>query len=383
MKYKHPTAFSRFNRITAAVVLAAAIFAVPVFAEGTFTDVPSEYWGAPYIQAAAESGIIDGYAVGSSGEFIFKPENLVSKQESATMIYRTLAKAGLLKEDADLSLDYAQILKACSIADWAGRYAAYGFKYAYLEQADFAASTKTLKGGAVNAPRQTIAAWCAKAMGYELSAVSMLPYGDALKVSPAMIPYVDALYRAGIMTGDTKGNLNPLDGIKRVEFAAICTRLLDSARENAGTAQSARKLAGSLIIASGKVTDINLTDRTLLITDSEGRTSRLQIASDALIMLDGAEAAFADLSTLWNKYSSVSCIMGAGRQVLVQTKALVQTGIIDSISSEDDYAVLTIKMAGGARIKYCYDDQTIMESTVKENGEITFIADGAYLLEIK
>lgn len=383
MKYKHPTATSRFNRIITAVILTAAVFIAPVWAEGSFTDVAPDYWGAPYIEAAAEAGIIDGYAAGSTGTFIFKPENMVSKQESTAMIYRTLVKAGLLKEDVDLSLDYADILRASSIDSWAGRYAAYGFKYAYLAQADFAASTKTLKGGAVNAPRQTIAAWCAKAMGYELSAVSILPYGDALKVSPEMIPYVDALYRAGIMTGDTKGNLNPSDGIKRAEFAAICTRLLDSAQERAGTAQSARKLEDSLIIAGGTVTDINTTDRTLLIKDLEGKTSRIQISSDAVIMLDGAEAAFSDLASLWNKYSSVSCILGAGRQVLVQTKALVQTGIIDSISSEDDYAVLTISMAGGARVKYCYDDQTILESTVKENAEISFIADGAYLLEIK
>ncbi len=383
MKCKHPAAIGRFNRITAAVIITAGLFAAPIWAETNFTDVDPGYWGADYIQAAAEAGIIDGYPSANTGTFVFKPENMVSKQESATMIYRTLANAGLLNEDTDLSAEYTDILKVCSIDSWAGRYAAYGFKYSYLTQADFAASTKTLKGGAVNAPRQTIAAWSAKAMGYELSPLSILPYADAAAVSAEMIPYVDALYRAGIMTGDTKGNLNPSAGIKRVEFAAICTRLLAWAEETGDTTQAARKLADSLIIISGTVTDINVSAQTLLIKNDDGQTSRIQIASDSEIILDGAEAEFSDLSVLWNRYSSVSCIMGAGGQVLVQTSALVQTGIIDSISYEDDYAVLAIDMAGGARVKYCYDDSTVSENAIKENDEITFIADGAYLLETK
>src|SRR5665647_1385792 len=267
MKSKHPMAFCRFNRIIAAVILPALFFAAPMWAQANFSDVDAAYWGAPYIEAAASAGIIDGYAVGTTGTYIFKPESMVSKQESVTMLYRTLSKAGRLKEDTDLSIDYAQSLKDSNIDSWASRYAAYGFKYSILTQADFAATTKTLKGGAVNAPRQLVAAWCSKAMEYELSPISVLPYQDAANVSADMIPYVDALYRNGIMTGDTKGNLNPQDGIKRVEFATVCTRLLAYAQGIGDATQVARKLADSLIVMSGTVMDINLDTRTLVIKD--------------------------------------------------------------------------------------------------------------------
>lgn len=224
------TAFCRLKSISLAILLTIALFSVPVFAEGSFTDVAPTYWGAAYIEAAVEAGIIKGYAIGETGSFSFKPENMVSKQESLAMLYRTLAKAALLKEDIDLTADYAAIISRCSIADWAGMYAAYGFKYGFISEMDFAASTKTLKGGGVNAQRQTIAMWSAKAMGYELSPVSILPYADSKDVAVDAIPYVDALYRNDIMMGDTQKAFHPTDGVKRSEFAAICTRLVASAK---------------------------------------------------------------------------------------------------------------------------------------------------------
>ena len=381
MQSRQSTILCRLKKVIVAIFFVVALFTVPVWGEGSFTDVAPGYWGAPYIEAAVSEGIIKGYAVGETGTFQFKPENMVSKQESLTMLYRTLSKAGLLREDTDLSPEYASVLNRCSIADWAKMYGAYGFKYGYLSEADFSASTKTLKGGALNAPRQTIASWSAKAMGYELAPVRILPYKDAGAVSADAFPYIDALYRHEIMKGDTLRAFHPNDGIKRSEFAAICTRLLASARESGRDVQAARTFEDSFIIDSGTMTDINVSDRTFLINTLEGDVHRVQLASDATIFLDGLPVSFSDLSALSDQYASVSCLMGVGKQVLIQTNARILSGTVDRISFEDDYAVVSILNENGVLIKYCYNDDTVMENIIAGGRVISFIADGVYLLE--
>ncbi|NCB43021.1 MAG: S-layer homology domain-containing protein [Clostridia bacterium] len=383
MQSKQSTILCRLKKLMLAIVFMIAFFTVSVWGEGLFTDVASGYWGAPYIESAVNEGIIKGYAISGTDTFVFKPENMVSKQESLAMLYRTLDKAGLLKEVTDLSLDYLPVLTRSNIADWAGLYAAYGFKYSYITETDFTASTATLKGGAVNAPRQMVAAWSAKAMNYELSPVSILPYADALDVDASEIPYVDALYRNNIMRGDTEKNFHAKDGIKRSEFAAICTRLLTSARESGSDVQAARKFEDSYIIDSGTVKDINVSQRTLLMMTVDGSTHRVRISSDAMIILNGQEVSFSELSVLWNKYASVSCLMGAGKQVLIQTSVQVLSGTVEKLSFEDDYAVLTLLHEDGKRIQYCYNDDTAMENVIAQGRLISFIADGVYLLETR
>jgi len=383
MQSKQSAILCRLKKVMLAIFFVITFFTVSIWGESLFADVASGYWGAPYIESAVSEGIIKGYAVDATGTFVFKPENMVSKQESLAMLYRTLDKAGLLKEATDLSLNYAPVLTRCSIADWAGLYAAYGFHYGVVAEADFAASTKTLKGGGVNAPRQMVAAWSAKAMNYELSSVSILPYGDAMDVDAAVIPYVDALYRNNIMRGDTAKSFHAKDGVKRSEFAAICTRLLISARESGNDVQAARKFEESYIIDSGTVKDINVTERTLLLLTVGGDSHRVQISSDAMIILNGQEVSFAALSVLWNKYTSISCLMGAGKQVLIQTDVQVLSGTVEKLSFEDDYAVLTLLKEDGNRIQYCYNDETAMEHVIAQGRVISFIADGVYLLETR
>jgi hypothetical protein len=75
--------------------------------------------------------------------------------------------------------------------------------------------------------------------------------------------------------------------------------------------------------------------------------------------------------------------MGAGKQVLIQTKAQVLSGTVDRISFEDDYAVVSIEQENGPLIKYCYNDDTARENLIAKGRAISFIADGVYLLETK
>jgi hypothetical protein len=378
MQKKPNTALVRLQRRMQAAIVLTLAMALSAYAQTGFTDVADAYWGAPYIQTAADAGIINGYPTETEGMFRFAPENPVSKQESLAMIYRTLESGGLLRDDQDLSSNYAPQLAAGGIAAWASPYAAYGFRYEYVTAADLQPA-----GGAALAPRQLIAAWAAKAMGYELAAAAALPYGDGTIISDGAFVYADALYRNQIMTGDNKGNLNPTDGIRRVEFAAVCTRLLDDAERMVQSPQAARKLEESLILHSGTVKSVQPGVRRFLLQKADGAVWTVQLSSETAILVDGQEVSISALTALENRFISVSCLMGAGRQVLIETGVRVQTGRIESLSSEDDYGVLALSSENGTLVRLCYDDETQSDVTLREGIDVSLIADGAYILEIK
>jgi hypothetical protein len=378
MKKKHNATLGRPQRRMWVAVVLTLSMSLSAFAQTGFLDVEEAYWGAPYILTAAEAGIINGYPTQEDGVFRFDPENPVSKQESLAMIYRTLQSAGLLQEETDLAGSFAQQLNAAGVAEWARLYAAYGFRYEYVTAGDFLNA-----GGATLAPRQLIATWAAKAMNYETASVAALPYADGAKISDEAFVYTDALYRNQIMTGDNKGNLNPLDGIRRVEFAAVCTRLLEDAERMAQTPQAARKLQDSLILHSGTVKSVQASSRRLQLQTADGSIQSVRLSPDATVLMDGREVSASDLAALENKFVSISCLMGAGRQVLIDTGVRVQKGWIESLSSEDDYGVLTLSTEDGMLIRYCYDDETLADVTIRRGIDVSLIADGAYVLEIK
>ena len=51
----------------------------------TFSDVPQDHWAFPYVETAAENGIVKGI-----GEGLFAPERNITRAEIATMIARAL-----------------------------------------------------------------------------------------------------------------------------------------------------------------------------------------------------------------------------------------------------------------------------------------------------
>lgn len=84
--------------------------------EGGFTDISGGEWYAPYVQAAARAGFVNGYADGS-----FRPGGAVTREESAKMLILAL---GGQTEGADGAL--AQFADGGEVSGWA---------LAYMEQA--------------------------------------------------------------------------------------------------------------------------------------------------------------------------------------------------------------------------------------------------------
>ena len=72
-----------------------------------FFDVSYNHWAAPYIQLAAENGLVTGYV-----DSTFRPEILVNYEESVTVLLRIL---GYTTEDFGSSWPYGQVGMAISL----------------------------------------------------------------------------------------------------------------------------------------------------------------------------------------------------------------------------------------------------------------------------
>ena len=81
-----------------------------------FTDVSSGAWFAPYVYALADKGIITGYE-----DKTFLPDKLITREDSAVIIYRTMLDASVNMDaeaefsDSNAVSDYAKeaVKKLC------------------------------------------------------------------------------------------------------------------------------------------------------------------------------------------------------------------------------------------------------------------------------
>lgn len=91
---------------------------------GTFSDVSSDSWYAPYVQTAYDAGLVDGIGDGK-----FAPEQSIIREEMAKLLvlaYQQLSKV----EDSGTS--YVQYIDEADISDWAKPYVNYAKEYQIL-----------------------------------------------------------------------------------------------------------------------------------------------------------------------------------------------------------------------------------------------------------
>ncbi|MBW4458903.1 MAG: S-layer homology domain-containing protein [Nodosilinea sp. WJT8-NPBG4] len=69
-----------FRRLTVAT-LASLVAQIPAQAQTTFSDVPSDYWAAQFIQALVDRGVIRGFADGS-----FRPNEPITRAQFAVLV---------------------------------------------------------------------------------------------------------------------------------------------------------------------------------------------------------------------------------------------------------------------------------------------------------
>lgn len=351
---------------------------------GDFTDVAANYWGYPYIDFSAGNGIINGYR-SPDGSYRFLPENPVTREESMTMLYRALSAADKLKSTEDFSADYTELFNENKIAEWSKKFIAYGLKYELITENEVVDFTDD-NGLGIPAPREQVALWTAKAMERNLSPAYSLIYIDKDSISSEKLPYIDLLYRQGIMQGDDTKMFHPASNIKRAEFAAISNRVFESAKA------SIYSVDKEIQSYRGTIVSVDPFNYKLMMTQSDGTGRVIQINPKTQIVINGkvnyngltgigtGSTAVVAWGAFFDEGSSDDDVL----QLHIITKTQTRTGLLTGIEKLDDStSMLEIENADGDSINYVLDKNSRTNGTPQKGKQVTFIADGIKILEMK
>lgn len=351
-----------------------------------FTDVKTSYWGYPYIDFSANKGIINGYLT-PKGTYQFLPETQVTREEAMSMLYRALAAAGKLESQEDFSADYQQLFTAHKIAGWAQKYVAYGLKFNLVTEAELLDFTDDESGYGKLAPREQAAVWTGKAMKKSLAPAYSLIYSDKDDISSGALPYIDLLYRQGIMQGDDTKMFHPANGIKRAEFAAIANRVFEAAKTDDYQVEKEVQSYRGTIVSVDSINNL------IMMTQSDGTARVIQINAKTQIVIDGKlnynglKGMKTGVSSVvaWGAFLDQSAGQSANAlQLHVITKTESRVGLITAIEKVNGTtSVLTVKNADGDEIHYVVDRNSQILNTPVKGKEVTFICDGVKILEIK
>ena len=351
---------------------------------GDFTDVAVNYWGYPYIDFSAGNAIINGYQ-SPNGTYRFLPENPVSREESMTMLYRALAASDKLKSTEDFSADYAELFTENKIAEWSKKFIAYGLKYELITENEVVDFTDD-NGFGIPAPREQVAQWTAKAMGRNLSPAYSLIYIDKDSICSEKLPYIDLLYRQGIMQGDDTKMFHPASNIKRAEFAAISNRVFESAKAGAYSVDK------EIQSYRGTIVSVDPFNYKLMMTQSDGTGRVIQINPKTQIVING-KVNYNGLTGIgtgstavvaWGAFYNESSTENDVLQLHIITKTQTRTGLLTGIEKLDDStSMLEIENGDGDPIYYVLDKNSRTNGTPQKGKVVTYFADGIEILELK
>lgn len=346
--------------------IATAVTAVIMMT--AFTDVPNSHWAYNVINESKEIGLIKGVS-----EELYEPDRDVSKQEMALILYRVRSIFNSEISSRDYSEQYSSQIAECGIADWAEKELAYGLEKGFWNVSDFSNASADR-----SASRQLIAKWLFDTTpNLKTFGLRVFKYKDFGDIDPAYYPYVDAMYKYGIMRGDGE-NFNPVQGILRAEAAAVAVRMKNIM---AGTGNAVN--SEPIVYETGKLTELDTKKKCFMIGDVF-----VNIAEDVNLLIDGKVSKFSALSNLKNKDVVVSLYLNGENvnNVVVQSMPVAVSGTVNRIvkhnKAEVPHETISINV-GGTIFDYVRDAETDSLRTISEGDMVSFIADGVYLLEIK
>jgi hypothetical protein len=114
---------AKLTRAQFTKMLAAAMGLKPAAAQGRFADVPGDYWGAGWIEAAASQGLVEG------GDQGFQPDTELTREQMMAMLIRAVGK----EKEASQMTDALPFADAKEISSWAQGYAAQSVKLGFVE----------------------------------------------------------------------------------------------------------------------------------------------------------------------------------------------------------------------------------------------------------
>lgn len=388
----------RIGKKALSVLLAGVFTVTAVLTQGSighaasiaFVDLEASHWAKESIDFAVEKGIVNGYYDEYSGVYSFRPENNVSYEEAATMLWRALAAAGIVngsytdEEKAALTERYSDVFEENDIAAWAQFFVADLLKSGILDE-----SALPLFVGEEHignpAPRITVAVWTAKALNKSFAAAYYLPYTDNKDIAAEARPYVDMLYRHGIMRGslqlDGSVAFLPNAGVKRCEFAAIANRVYESMSGGYDIAKE--------VYSYTSLDGLYLAEDFLLVADNGTSASlRTGSAADIRAVFDGSpEGSFVISGITGEELKSRGRSETGLPQLHVDTQPARASGkitSIDTITMPDGSSVTKLGIEiSKYEVFYFMDDDTDGGIKLTKGLSVEFIADGVYLIEIR
>lgn len=348
------------------------------YGQTTFKDVSNSHWAYQYIQEVSKLNIVNGFPDGN-----FLPENPVTKEESLTMVYRTLEKSITLKAEHDFTEEYKDLLTQHGIAQWSKPYVAYGLKKEILDPNELQYFVYDELG--VPATREEVAVWIARGTSKSLSPIfDTSVYGDADSIKEAALPYIDMLYRYEIMMGDNFNNFRPKSTITRAEFATICYRTSPIV----GDSSIALEKNGATF--KGVIEEVQ--GNTVTLKEKNNNLKRLMFLENKGIIINGTVRTLSYLNKGTEATISYNNSINEDK-VVIDTLDEVYKGNIKSIEkiTENDY-ILKILNEKGLEINYWLSEKTdlydkngdeIKLITLTLGRNILYTCDGIKILEIQ
>ncbi|NLK73325.1 MAG: S-layer homology domain-containing protein [Clostridiales bacterium] len=353
------------KKLIAFTTIMFSIATISVFAQVSFKDVASDYWAFNYIDFTAQKGIINGFPDGT-----FMPADPVTKEQSLAMIYRSMKAANALKSTDDYTSKYLDIMDSYNIAEWARTYVAYALEYNIIDQQDLI--TFTVESGldfiGMPASRQEVAEWAAKALGKKTSPLYMVDYLDNADIDTEAFPFIDLMFRYGVMIGDDNNNFRPYYTITRAEFAAVCSRVY-----NLGSTESF-DINKEGYNFSGTIT--NISDNKISLINSKGIEKTLIISENAGIIINGKESSLNRLEKNSNVTIAYNNIVD-NNNILIYTEEDVYQGTIEKLErlSNDIYKI-TIDNSRGQSISYILDENSDIYDKNNNKKAISYLTSG-------
>lgn len=333
-----------------------------------FTDVPKDHWAHDIINQAQNLGLVKGVS-----ENLYEPQRPVTKQEMAIIFYRVRSLFNADMQDEDYIENQNVALQSGQVADWAQREVSYGLEKGFWLSGDFSGGT-----AGESASRQMIARWLfTSTPNLRDFGLMVFPYKDYADIDQAYYPYVDAMYKYGIMIGSGE-TFNPVQGISRAEAATVALRM-----KSIISGESKEIEKKPFVYESGVLSDFNSKNRSFKLGDK-----LVCISSDSKILLDGKIVDFSKISDLKGKQVVASLYVNADntKSVILQSKPVALNGKVEKVVSRSisgvSHDVVTISV-GGTSFDYVKNADTDVLKTITAGKDVTFIADGIYLLEIK
>lgn len=253
-----------------------------------FSDVGSGFWGKEAITRLGALDIVKGYNEGNRRQF--RPNRSVSKEEGLAFLLRVIGQEEAAKKEAE-KINQANQTNQSSQQLWSQGYLTVAKKMGLLTNQQLqealsadqtALDQQTAFFRQSPATREEVAQWVVQAVGavdekllspvYRQQAV--FDYSDWQTIKPALVPYVEAVSRAGIMKGTPTKAFLPKKAVTRAEMAQVMRNMSEIVYQlNGWTLKN-----GYIGHVEDKLiprNDIKVKQRRFLVRNQEGQVDEL------------------------------------------------------------------------------------------------------------